>query len=499
MAGSGPTAGTVQPTPEDVVSYARRIRQLAAQSSDEPALRVVAEDGAETAFTWAELDRRSDQLAGALARRGLDCGDILAIGIPNSVPAALSVFACWKIGAIPVPLRWDMPDWERGRLLERVQPALALDQSDVPWIDATASLAVPDLPDAVSPHVNGICSSGSTGLPKVILVNRPGVYDPTLAPPLIDNWAAVPHPETILVMGPIYHTNGFATFHRLLAGDRLLIMSRFDAALAVDLIERYRVSTFTATPTMLKRLADVPDIEARDLSSIEWILQGAAPMPDWLMERWVGLVGAERIVTAYGMTEGLGLTALRGDEWLTHRGSVGRPVRETEIRILDEERRPLPPCEIGDIYMRSLMTGGYRYLGGAPSLQGTDDGFQTVGDMGYVDDEGFLYLVDRRVDLIITGGANVYPAEVEAALVEHPDIADVVVIGLRDEEWGRRVHAVIEPRDHAAPPDPATLIAYAKARLAPYKVPKTVEFVDHIPRSAATKVNRQALVDARGG
>ncbi len=158
-----------------------------------------------------------------------------------------------------------------------------------------------------------------------------------------------------------------------------------------------------------------------------------------------------------------------------------------------------PTGEIGEIYLRSTMPGGYLSLGGAPLLRGTDDGFETAGDLGYLDDEGYLYLVDRRVDMIVSGGANVYPAEVESALIDHPQIADVVVVGLQDPAWGRRVHAIVEPADHDAPPSPEDVIAYAKARLAAYKVPKTVELVDEIPRSEATKVNRRALVEARGG
>jgi bile acid-coenzyme A ligase len=201
----------------------------------------------------------------------------------------------------------------------------------------------------------------------------------------------------------------------------------------------------------------------------------------------------------YGMTEGLGFTALRGDEWMDHQGSVGRGVRDTEVRILDADGRDLPAGEIGEIYLRSPMSVGFRYLGDAAPRGGTDDGFSTVGDLGYLDADGYLHLVDRRVDMIVTGGANVYPAEVETALVDHPAIADIVVIGLRDPEWGRRVHAIVEPADRAAPPTDGDVIAYAKNRLAPYKVPKTVEIVDAIPRSEATKINRRALVEARGG
>jgi len=296
----------------------------------------------------------------------------------------------------------------------------------------------------------------------------------------------------------MYHANGFATLYSMLAGDRLVVMEKFDAARAVDAIERHGISTFTATPTMLKRIADVPDIDARDLSSVDWILQGAAPMPPSLVHRWPDLIGAERIMMVYGMTEGIGFTALRGDEWMCRPGSVGRGIRGTEVRIVGPDGDELPAGEIGEIYLRSPKLTGYQYLGAAP-LPATSDGFETVGDLGYVDENEYLFLVDRRVDMIVSGGANVFPAEVEAALIDHPGVADVVVIGLRDPEWGRRVHAIIEPRDHAAPPTAESVIAYAKSRLAAYKVPKTVEIVAAIPRSAATKVNRGALVDARGG
>jgi bile acid-coenzyme A ligase len=180
---------------------------------------------------------------------------------------------------------------------------------------------------------------------------------------------------------------------------------------------------------------------------------------------------------------------------------VGRGFRDTEIRILDADKRPLGPGEDGDVYLRAPMSAGSRYLGGAAPLPSTEDGFRSAGDIGHLDEDGFLYIVDRRVDMIVTGGANVFPAEVESALAGHPGIADVVVIGLADRQWGRRVHAVVQ---RAETPDVAPLteqqvIEYAKSRLAPYKAPKTVEFVDAIPRTAATKVNRSAMIAARGG
>jgi bile acid-coenzyme A ligase len=432
------------------------------------------------------------------AERGLGFGDRLALAMPNSPHLVLGALAAWKLGATPVPLRWDLPEWERERLRDVVDAKVYLDESSMAWIDGTADEGVPELPDVMSPSMNGICSSGSTGTPKVILSGFPAAYNEVFSTPMVTQWHPVPSPQVVLVLSPMYHTNGFATLFSLLGGDRIVVMEKFDAARVVDVVERHEVSTFTATPTMLKRIADVAGVDDRDLSSVEWILQGAAPMPPSLVDRWIDLLGPERIIMAYGMTEAIGVTALRGDEWLRHRGSVGRGIRGTEVRILDVDGNQLPPGEIGDIYMRSPSYGGSTYLG-ASAMPETTDGFATVGDMGSLDEDGYLYLADRRVDMIVTGGANVFPAEVETALIDHPGVADVVVIGVKDEEWGRRVHAVIEPTDPASPPELEEIVAYAKARIAAYKVPKSIEIVERVPRSAATKVNRGAMVAERGG
>ncbi len=487
-------------------SYPARIRANAASAPLSVVIRHAAPDGSETTLTWRELDRRSDALAREFRDQGLQFGDRLGIAMPNSIQFALATVAAWKLGAIPVPVRWDLPDWERQRLRDTVDAAVHLDETAMGsidrWIDARIGAddgdggPPDDLPDAVSPSLMGICSSGSTGMPKVIVINRPAVYHDVFTTPMMAMWAPVPQPQTILVVAPMYHSTGFTTLSNMLGGDHLVILQKFDAAQIVDLVERHRITTFTATPTMLKRIADLPGIDQRDLSSIEWILQGAAPMPPSLVERWIELIGAERILMAYGMTEALGITALRADEWLAHRGSVGLPQRGTEVSILGPDGAALPPGEVGDIYMRAPQYGGSTYLG-AGALEVTADGLATVGDMGHLDEDGYLYLADRRVDMIISGGANVFPAEVEAALSDHPAVADVVVIGLTDPEWGQRVHAIVEIKHDASTPGAGQIVAFAKSRLAPYKVPKTVEFVDVIPRSAATKVNRGALVAER--
>jgi len=484
---------------ETTLSQAERLRLLATEHPNEPAYLHVGVDGSEVVLTYPWLDRRSSQLAGALADRGVGFGFRVGVGLRNSPQFVIGAFAAWKLGAVPVPVRWDVPDWELEQLRTVLGPSIYLSPQDLPWIDATADREVAVLPDVVAPHIQGICSSGSTGTPKIILSATPAVFTPLFSRPIAENWVEIPRPQTILVLAPMYHVNAFVTLHCLLAGDRLVVMEKFDAARAVELIEKHRATTFTATPTMLQRMAAAPGVDSCDLSSLVWILQGAAPMPPSLVHRWAGLIGAERIYMSYGMTEGLGITAIRGDEWMAHQGSVGRGIGGTEVKVLDPDGNPASAGEIGEIFMRSPSYGGSIYLGQTPQLGATADGFRTVGDMGYLDTDEFLYVVDRRVDMIISGGANVFPAEVEKALIDHPKIADIVVVGLRDPEWGRRVHAIIEPRDPATPPSLEDVRSFAKSRMLPYKVPKSIELVDAIPRTAATKVNRGRLIEERGG
>ncbi|MHB1518818.1 MAG: class I adenylate-forming enzyme family protein [Acidimicrobiales bacterium] len=477
--------------------YGTQIRALADDFPDLVAVTMVDQDGSRTRCTWRFLDRRSNQVARALAARGVGTGDRVGLELPNSVNMVEAVLATWKLGASPVPVRWDLPDWERRRVAEVLGAAVMLGHGAEKFFEESAYLSEDPLPEVVAPAVSGICSSGSTGTPKIIMDHRPAVMSPSTTAPFPVNWGVEVGRQLILVPTALYHTNGFAQFTYLLAGDSLVVMTKFDAALAAVLIEQERITAFTATPTMLARMSQLPDIGDRDFSSLVWVQQGAAVFPPSLARFWIDRLGPERLYMCYGMTERLGLTAIRGDEWLEHPGSIGRGFRETELRILDEHQREVPTGEVGEIYLRSASTGLYGYLGSSSALPMTADGFATAGDLGRVDEEGYLYIADRRVDMIVSGGANVFPAEVEAALSEHPQVADVVVVGLPDPEWGRRVHAIIEPRDVASPPTGDEIRAFAKAHLAGYKVPKTVELVDAIPRSAATKVNRAQLVAER--
>ena len=486
-------------TPEGT-PFGRKVTEQAGAQPEATALIIVHRNGSETELTWNDLERKANQWARHLKSAAVAGGSMVVLAVPNSAELILAALASWKLGAVPIPMRWDLPEWERLRLLEVIEPAFTLTEENQ-QAHADAAQRHPDdpLPVAISPAMNGICSSGSTGLPKIILNIQPALWTPRHSEPFMSQWAEVTQPQRILVPAPMYHTNGFNTLGHLLGGDLLVMLEKFDAALMLDVIERHAITNFTATPTMLARIAAIPDVERRDLSSVAWILQGAAVMPPTLLRKWFELLSPERVVMAYGMTENLGLTALRGDEWLTHPGSVGRGFRDTEVRILDSDGEPVPAGVIGDIYLRAPMSGAYRYIGGAPQLPTTPDGFTSAGDLGHLDDDGYLYIADRRSDMIVTGGANVFPAEVESALIDHEQILDVVVIGLADEAWGRRVHAVVQPVDPAQPPTEQAVIAYAKAKLASYKVPKSVEFVEWIPRTAATKVNRAAMVEVRGG
>ena len=482
-------------------SYGSRLRELAARKSDDLALIFAAEDGTEREVSWRELDDRSTQVARALADEGLAKGDRLAIGLRNSPEHIFAAFGGWKLGSVVVPLRWDLPEWELRRVQQVLQPTVNLHLGDTSLFERSLSHSTDPLPDVIPPKARGICSSGSTGTPKIILVERPGVVNPATisnTAAMIESYGPMPHPQLVLVPGPLYHTVGFSATNHLLAGDAVVLLERFDARRVVELIERRHVNGMTGATVILQRIARLDDIRDRDLSSLLWVQQGAASLPHWLAQEWIELVGPERFFMSYGMSEGLGLCVIRGDEWLAHPGSVGRPWGSTSLRIVGPDGESVPPDEVGEIFMHSPGGSDFSYLGDAPPPSRTDDGYGTVGDLGWVDDEGFLYIADRQADMIITGGANVFPAEVEAALSEHPLVGDVVVIGLRDPEWGRRVHALIVRTDDAALTE-ADVIAFAKSRLASYKVPKTIEFMPLIPRSEATKVNRGALVVEREG
>jgi bile acid-coenzyme A ligase len=298
-----------------------------------------------------------------------------------------------------------------------------------------------------------------------------------------------------LVPGPLYHNAPFMfSMSGLFKGSHLLVLPRFDAATSLELIERHSVDWLLLVPTMMLRIWRLPEEERtkRDLSSVKGILHLAAPCPPWLKEAWIEWLGPEVIWELYAGTEAQGVTIISGADWMAHKGTVGKPA-EGSMRILDPDtHEELPRGEIGEVWMRPRGEGAtYRYIGA--EARRDDEGWESLGDMGSIDADGYLYLADRRTDLILAGGANIYPAEVEAALDEHPAIASCAVIGLPDEDLGQRVHAVIELAPGAAVTDDE-LRAFLAERLVSYKIPRSFERSEGAVRDDAGKVRRSGLV-----
>jgi len=294
------------------------------------------------------------------------------------------------------------------------------------------------------------------------------------------------------VTGPPYHNGPFTTsIFALLQGNHVVVMPRFDAAGALDLVARHRVDWMYAVPTMMHRIWRLPEAERtrHDLSSLRVVFHMAAPCPAWLKEAWIDWLGGDRILELYGGTEAQAMTVITGTEWLEHRGSVGRPVLG-EMRVLGVDGEELPPGEVGEIWMRrgADEPPAYRYVGA--EARSRPDAWESLGDMGSMDRDGYLYLSDRKTDMILVGGSNVYPAEVECALEEHPKVASSCVIGLPDEEYGNVVHAIVQT---AEPLTATELEEFLRSRLAKYKLPRTYEFVTTPLRADDGKVRRSAL------
>lgn len=476
-----------------------RFYELVDEHPDKTALiHVPDNNGEHVHITWDEFDRASSRVARMLeADFGVGPESLVVIGMRNSHCHYFVTYAAWKLGALMLPLRAELPKRERDEILALAGPAVVYaDWDDLAFpvirpgeLDRASEYSDERLPN-VHPHPGkAIGSGGSTGRSKIVV-------DRTWDPAEWRRTLGMGEEQVHLMAAPLYHNSPMLIGNSGLMKDHtLVIMERFEAATAVDLIEEYRVNYAYMPPIIMQRIARLPGIDERDLSSIEAFHSSAAVCPQWLKRAWIDLVGAEAVWEVYGSSEGIGSTMIRGDEWLAHPGSVGRPAN-CELKILDEDMNKLPPGEVGEIYMRTERGPTFSYVGAA-ELKATADGFRTIGDLGWVDEDGYLYITDRRTDMIVSGGSNIYPAEVEAALSEHPDVADSIVVGVPDDEWGRRVHAIIQPRDVQRPPAAAELDAHMRERLVNYKAPKTYEFLPELPRNEAGKVRRTEIAAAR--
>jgi bile acid-coenzyme A ligase len=478
-----------------------RVDALAADHPDGLALTTTARGGERR--TWAELAAASRLAGGWLAERGAAPGTVVAVALPNGADHVTATIGAWRTGATVLPLRPDLPEAERARLLALADPVVVVTPETAPepgtgTASGTASDTASDTASLPGARVADpgwlIASGGSTGAPKLIASSVTTAFREGPGGPLIAAGAAHAHPVH-LVCSPLYHTQGFSLLHHLLVQDgRIVLTDHFDAEQVLDLVETERVEFVALVPTMLIRLLRSPTLADRDLSSLQRVALGAGATPEWAVRRWIDLLGPERLVLGYGSSEGVCSAQIRGDEWLRRPGSVGRPA-DTQVRVGDAAGAAVPVGTVGELYFRSPRTA--RYVGRVErrTLPG---GWLSIGDLGRVDADGYLYIADRRTDMVVTGGVNVYVSEVEAALLEHPEVTDAAVVGLPDAEWGRRVHAVVTlvptaDRAHFA----ATLRDWCRGRLTGPKIPRTVEVVDDLGRAESGKLNRSALVAAR--
>ncbi len=467
----------------------------AAERPHDPALTC-----GDTTLSWQEFDRRTNRLARAFTELGVVADDLVTIALPNSTAFFESAFAAWKLGATPQPVSARLPGRELEEIVELADSRIVVgvgsdripNRHTVP-IDyqPDPSLNDSELPDRTTRCWKAPTSGGSTGRPKIILASTPGAFDPERA------GFGLPYRSACVIPGVLYHNAPFSiSTLGLVGGNHVINFPKFVPEKVLEAVNEHRPKYLYLVPTMMARIWKLPEEvrTAADMSSLEVAVHMAAPCAPWLKEEWIDWVGPDVLCELYAGTEVQAVTWITGREWLQHHGSVGRPIIG-QMKIVGDDGQDLPPGEIGEIYM--LADGGpgstYRYIGSESKPLG-DTEWESLGDMGWMDEDGYVYLSDRRQDLILRGGANIYPAEVEAAIDEHPAVRSCAVIGVPDEDLGKRVHAIV---DAPGGVDEADLRAHVADRLVSYKCPATYEFVDEPVRDDAGKVRRSMLAHER--
>lgn len=479
-----------------MIPFLKRLENLAQENPD-----AIAFVCADETITRADVLRRGYNLAVELHKAGVGPGDMVTIAVPNSIDFFIAYVAAWRLGATPQPISSRLPQRELDAIIELANSPVVIGAPEgsvegkvcFPHGHRAPDVDVSHIPFVVSQAWKAPTSGGSTGRPKLIVSGDPAELDDDAQPPLMMDRGGC-----LVMPGPLYH-NGPAVWscQAWLNGLTVVILPRFDAEATLAAIAQHRGSVLYMVPTMMKRILRLPD-DVRmsyDLSSLRVVWHLAEPCPEWLKQAWIDWLGAERIFELYAGTEAQIATVISGPEWLSHRGSVGR-VQPGTVKITDENGAELPVGEMGEVWMRSPReTPTYRYVGA--TARTLDGGWESLGDMGRLDADGYLYLGDRASDMILSGGANIYPAEVESVLQEHPAVKSCAVIGLPDDDKGNIVHAIVEADPNEV--SDQELLAFLGERLVTYKCPRTIEFVDTPLRDDAGKVRRAALRAERAG
>jgi acyl-CoA synthetase (AMP-forming)/AMP-acid ligase II len=501
------------------------LAEVARRAPDRPAI-VMGES--REVVTFRELDQRSNRLAHALRARGLRRGDGIAILLTNELRYLEVAWAAQRSGLVYSTINWHFTADEAAYIVDNSHAKAVIASARVGEVaarltpavvpDATTRLMVGDtiadwepFDEAVADHptvpvADGcegdfmLYSSGTTGRPK-------GIKRPLTFPPLGEPAAsALPYlsrmdmcdGDVYLCPAPLYHSAPLAwsiSAHRL--GATVVVMERFEPVRALALIERERVTHSQWVPTMFIRMLKLPDHERTgfDLTTHRAAVHAAAPCPVEVKRQmidWWGPIISEY----YASTEGVGGTFITSEEWLAHPGSVGRPI-SGKVHIVDDDGNELPPGEPGVIWSENATQFRYHEDDAKTSESHNERGWATVNDMGYLDEEGYLYLTDRKTFMIISGGANIYPQEIENLLVTHPNVMDVAVVGVPNADMGEEVKAVVQPVDWSdADGDlEQELLAFCRAHLAHYKCPRSVDFERELPRLDNGKLYKRVLRD----
>jgi long-chain acyl-CoA synthetase len=486
-------------------SYPRGIAGTAAGDPD----RIALIDGSRR-VTFGELDALANGVANGLAERGVGAGDAVGLLLHNRAEWFMISHAIARLGAMYVPISPRLTASEAEYIVGDSSMKVCFTEGSVDFTRlgvATVDVDAPGFeePSALPPRHDFLntmptlmgYTSGTTGRPKA--VERPA---PVPAPLATSSAVAAfwgYGPDTVqLICGPLYHTapSAYAEYS-LWEGGSVVIQDRFTGEGCLSLIEEHAVTRTQMVPAHFVRILETP-WQRYDTSSIRLLIHAAAMCPVHLKWRILEVFPRGTVWELYGATEAMG-TVISPGEWILKPGSVGRPFPGLSIRVLDEAGHPVPTGEVGTIYVSQFPGANFSYRGDADKTGAAyQDGYVTVGDLGHLDEQGYLFIADRRTDLILSGGVNIYPAEVENALAADPDVLDSAVIGLPDERMGHIVHAVVELRAGATA-DAGAILERLSVHLADFKRPRSIEFVDELPREPNGKVLKRKLQEERGG